>query len=146
MVLLDTNILVYASNKSSSLFEKAKKIRDSALKGKLDACISLQNLSEFYSVITSSKRVEKPLIPQEAKREVEKYLRCLAIRKLTVKPSTVFSTMKLAEKYNVRKQNIYDAQIVAIMMENKVTRILTRNTDDFSLFREIEAENPFQES
>ena len=143
MVLLDTNILVYASNRSSPLFKKAKEIRDRALKGQLKACISLQNLSEFYSVVTSSKKVKKPLAPQQTKQEIEKYLKCSIIKKLAIKPSTITLTMELAERYNITQQNIYDTQLVATMLENRVRKVVTRNDSDFSVFSEIETENPF---
>lgn len=143
MVLLDTNILVHAADSDSSLFRKAKKIRDKAARGKLNVCISLQNLLEFYSVITSSKRVEKPLTSKQAKEEVEKYLSCSNIKKIKIEQSTVGLTMDLADKYCIKKQNIYDTQLVATMLENSVTKIITRNVDDFSVFKEIEEENPF---
>ena len=87
MVLLDTNILVYAADEDSSVFSKAKEIRDKVVDGKLEACISLQNLAEFYSAITSSKQVEKPLAPKRAREEVEKYLACQTVKKLEIKQS-----------------------------------------------------------
>jgi hypothetical protein len=33
---------------------------------KFDACLSHQNLLEFFSVVTSPKRVERPVSPEEA--------------------------------------------------------------------------------
>ena len=41
------------------------------------------------------------------------------------------------------KQKIYDTQIVATMLENGIAKILTRNLRDFSVFKEIEKEDPF---
>ncbi len=101
MVLLDTNILVYAADVDSPFFVKAKEIRDKGVNGELEVSISLQNISEFYSVITSSKRVQKPLTSIQAKIEVEKYLSCPTIKKLEIKPSTITLTMHLAENYNI---------------------------------------------
>ena len=143
MVLLHTNILVHAADLDSPFFRKAKEIRDKAANGELIACISLQNLSEFYSVITNPSQVEKPLTPSQAKEEVEKYLASENIKKLEIKQTTISATVALAEKYNVAKQNIYDTQIVATMIENGIVKIITRNNDDFAAFEEIEAENPF---
>lgn len=142
MVLLDTNILVYAADEENAVFTKAKEIRDKAVSGELEACVSLQNLTEFYSAITSSKQVEKPLTPKEAKGEVVKYLSCPYLKKVDVKSSTISLLMDLAEKYAITKQSIYDTQLVATMIENDISKILTRNVDDFSIFTEIESENP----
>lgn len=55
MVLLDTNILVYAQDSESSFFKEAKEIVDKARRGELEACISLQNLSEFYAIVANPK-------------------------------------------------------------------------------------------
>lgn len=143
MILLDTNILVYAANKDSDVFQAAKDIRNKAVSGNIDACISLQNLAEFYSVITDSKRVLNPLGTQQAKEEVEKYLVCTQIKKIEVKQSTINLAIELARKYNIVSQDYFDAQLVAAMVENNVQKILTRNAADFNAFVEIEKENPF---
>ncbi|PIV39180.1 MAG: hypothetical protein COS29_04010, partial [Candidatus Omnitrophica bacterium CG02_land_8_20_14_3_00__42_8] len=144
MVLLDTNILVYAADVDSEVFVKAKEIRDKAVNGELEACVSLQNLAEFYSAVTSSKQVEKPLTPREAKGEVIKYILCPMLKKVDVKSSTISLAMDLAEKYGITKQNIYDTQLVATMIENNITKIFARNVGDFSIFTEIESENPLE--
>lgn len=114
-----------------------------AAKGDLEACISLQNLSEFYAVATNPKHVQNPLTPQEAKQDIEEYLSCSNIKKLSVKESTFRSTIELAEKHGLTKQHIYDTQLVATMLENGIRKIITRNADDFSVFSEIEVEDPF---
>lgn len=142
-MLLDTNILVYARDKDSPFHKKAKDIIHKAIKGELEACISLQNLIEFYAVVTNPKQVQNPLTPQEAKEDIEEYLSYINIKKLSIKESTVRLAIELAEKHRIAKQHIYDTQLVATMIENEVKKILTVNTDDFSIFSEIEAENPF---
>ena len=144
MVHLDTNILVYAADINSPLFATAKKIRDEARNGKLDACISLQNLAEFYSVVTNPSQVGQPIASTAAKEEVEKYLVCSTIRKLEISLSTLNSAIQLAEKYKVTKQYFYDTRLVATMLEHNVTKILTLNIRDFVTFREIQSENPFK--
>lgn len=144
MVLLDTNILVYARDVYNPWFEKAKGIVDRAAKAELEACISLQNLLEFYAVVTSPKRVQNPLTPQEAKEDIEEYVSCPNIKKLKIEETTIRLGIELAEKHSLTRQNIYDAQLVATMLENRVTKILTANVNDFSPFGEIEVEDPFE--
>ncbi len=142
MVLLDTNILVHAADSDSPLFAKAKDIRDKAINGEIEACISLQNLAEFYSVVTNSNQVEKPLTSSQAKEEVLKYILNPRLKKVEIKQSTISIAMQLAETHGITKQKFYYTQLVATMIENGVSKILTRNTDDFSVFAEIESENP----
>jgi len=143
MVLLDTNVLVYARASDSHLFKKAKAILDRAIAGNLDTCISLQNLWEFYAVVTDLKRVTNPLSPRQARQDIRQYLSCQNIEKLVVRESTIVLALKLAKKYSIRKQNIYDTQLVATMVENGIGKILTSNVKHFSTYGEIQAENPF---
>lgn len=140
---MDTNILVYARDSESPFFKKAKEIVDKAIRGELEACISLQNLIEFYAVVTNPKQVQNPITPREARKDVEEYLSYSNIKKLSVTESTVRLAMELAEKYSIPKQHIYDTQLVATMIENGIKEVFTVNTDDFSVFSEIEAKNPF---
>lgn len=144
-VMLDTNILVYATNEDSPFFAKAKTLRDQALSGVILACISPQVLSEFYSIVTSPKRVAKPLTPKEARESVEDYLLAKSILKLPLRESATKRMVELAEKYQIKEQNIYDAQLVATMLDHGVVRIFTANVKDFAAFKEIEAVNPLED-
>jgi len=144
MVLLDTNVLVHARASDSPLFKKARAVLDRAIAGNLDTCISLQNLWEFYAVVTDLKRVSNPLSPQQARQDIRQYLSCQNIEKLVVRESTIVLALKLAKKYSIRKQNIYDTQLVATMVENGIGKILTDNVKHFSIYGEIQVENPFE--
>ena len=57
IALLDTNILVYAADKSSLFYEASLLLREKGLKGELSFCICPQTLIEFFAIITDSKRV-----------------------------------------------------------------------------------------
>jgi len=64
-ILLDTMILCYIHDWSSPNHAKASLIIKASINGLIKACLSHQNLSEFYSVMTG-RRVKKPLTPAEA--------------------------------------------------------------------------------
>lgn len=74
MILLDTNLLVYARNIDSPFHKKAREIRDKAVNGVLKAAVATQSLSEFLAVVTSPKRVQNPMSSEEAAKEVQNYL------------------------------------------------------------------------
>ena len=63
LALLDTNILVYATQEDSPQHAQAKSLRDRALTGEISACISPQVLSEFFVTITRADRraVQHPI-------------------------------------------------------------------------------------
>ena len=46
----------------------------------------------------------------------------------------------LIQRYQVRGKAIHDANIVAVMLVNGVTRLMTYNSDDFRRFQEIAIE------
>ncbi len=142
MVLLDTNILVYAANKDSEFHKIAVKARDQVINGELQGCVSLQNLVEFYSIITSSKRIENPLTPEVSLREISKYVKSENILKVGFSETALNILSELARKYKVVAQDIYDLKIVATMIANQVDTIVTVNERDFIKYSEIKVINP----
>ena len=125
MILLDTNILVYATNTACEFHKIASKIRDDVITGEIKGCISLQNIAEFYSVITSQKRVQKPLSSEEAIEEIKKYTQAEKLLKIHFNNRTINILCNLATKYKVKAQSIYDLKIVATMLANGVSKIFT---------------------
>jgi len=136
--LIDSNILVYAYDYSDEIKnEKARKLLEECWTGKTEFAICLQNLSEFYIVIT--KKVKNPLEKKEAKEIVEEFIEFKNWKKLTQKESTLIKAMEIADKYNV---GYYDALIAATMLENNLTRIYTEDVKDFNKIKELEVINP----
>lgn len=142
-VLLDTNVLVYATNEDSPFFPRARELLDQALAGDLEAAITPQILAEYYAVITDPRRLDQPLTPQEARQQVEALLGAGTIRLLPLKESTSRQMVELAVRHEIRAQEIYDTQVVATMLDHEVPVILTANEPDFQRFDEIEVRNPF---
>jgi len=140
--LIDTNILVYAYNKSSQFHHKALEIIENALNRNIVAAISDKNLFEFFVIITDGKRVEKP-ISVDGAIEVIDFLINSNIRIIYSSSFTLLKTFELAKYYKIAKQKLFDIVIVAIMIENKIQTILTANEKDFRNFKEIKTVNPF---
>ena len=139
---LDTNILVYAADTTSPFHGACKKLREQGMTGNISLCISPQVLFEFFAVITNSKRVTQPIKPQEAIKEMTKYLRAAHIIKIYPKSTVIEKTIELCQKHNTKSQEIFDVQIVATMLSNGITNIYTYDTSHFSRFEEIEVLTP----
>lgn len=142
MFLIDTNILVYAANTNSEFYPTASKIREKVISGEIEGCVCLQNLIEFYSVITSSKRVQYPLSPEIASEEIRKYLEAEKLSKFYFSIGALQILENLIRKYRVIAQDIYDLKIVAVMLVNEVTDIITFDDGDFSKYDEIKVCEP----
>ncbi|MBI4652318.1 PIN domain-containing protein [Candidatus Desantisbacteria bacterium] len=135
---LDTNILVYAADTSSPFHSPSKKLRDRGIKGNLAICISPQVLCEFFTVVTDPKKVTNPKTSEEALKEITKYIETDKFFKIFFTKESLKKTVELVEKYKIKKQEIFDIQIVATMLSNNITKIYTYNTEHFSKFKEIE--------
>jgi toxin-antitoxin system PIN domain toxin len=138
IALLDTNVLVYAADETSPFYNRSRDLMDRGLSGQTLLCVCPQVLIEFFAIITDSRRVENPREPEEAVEEIEKYLLSKNILKIYPKEDTLQRTMILVKKYNLKRQRVFDAQLVATMLSNGIEQIYTFNQEDFSKFDEIE--------
>lgn len=142
MILIDTNILVFAHNKQSPHHPKANQLLKNALKLEFVGCLTHQNLLEFFSVITNPKRVEKPLELSTAISVMEAYWESSKIVKICPTPKTFSKTLQFSKKHGLAKAEIFDCYLAATMFENGVLEIYTENVSHFAKYPEIKASNP----
>jgi uncharacterized protein len=141
--LVDTNILVYAADTSSSFHEPSRQLRDRGFRGEIPLVVTPQVLMEFFAVITSPRRVTTPRSPEEARAEVEKYARAANILKMYPDSTALEQTLDLMQQHpQVTRQDIFDLFLVATMMANGVTRIYTFNQQHFTRFAGVEVLTP----
>jgi predicted nucleic acid-binding protein len=138
IALLDSNILIYAHQSLSKFHQPSKSLRDRAMAGEIQICICPQVLMEFYAVITNSKRVTNPILPEDAMNEVVKYFQSKQILKIYSREDLLLKIIDLARKYKVEKHEIFDLQIVATMLSNGISKLYTYNYDHFARFTELE--------
>jgi len=101
--LIDSNILVYAYNEDSPYHQKAAEIRDKAVLGEIPCCLTPQNLYEFFSIITDSRKINNPLPTEKAINELEKYYSS-KISMIYPLETTPLKVMELAYKYQIKRQ------------------------------------------
>lgn len=141
--LIDTYILVYAYNKDSELHTKSLSILQDALDGKITAYLADKNLYEFYAIITDIKRVEKPVTTEDAIKVIELLMNSkIEILYTTFKTLTILT--EILRKFKIIEQKIFDYVLVALVIENNINTILTRNEKDFENIKEINVLNPFE--
>lgn len=142
LILLDTNILVYADQAEDDHHEAAKMVRDRGLRGEIAVCISPQVLTEFFAVVTNPRRVTVPRTPAAAMAEVEQYIKSRHIQKIYPGPGVLDHLQTLFRTHSVSGPAIFDLYLIATMLENGVTTLYTFNTDDFTPYAEIEVLTP----
>jgi uncharacterized protein len=141
--LVDTNVLVYAADTASSFHEPSRQLRDRGFRGEIPLVVTPQVLMEFFAVITSHRRVTTPRSPEEARAEVEKYVRAVNIVKIYPDHTALERTIELLQHHpQVARQEIFDLFLVATMLASGVTRIYTYNQQHFTRFAGIEVLTP----
>ena len=123
--LIDTNILVYAYDESEGKkHEICKRLIDECWRLREKYSISIQNLSEFYVVIT--KKIENPVPMEMAKGIIEDIIEFQNWILMDYDPRTILSAIELNMVYKV---HYWDALIAATMRENEIFRIYTEDGD-----------------
>lgn len=138
--LIDSNILVYSIDRSEEeKHERAKKLFNELLEDE-KLFLSVQNLTEFYSV--STRKIEDKLDHEEAMRMINnlKNIKEVEIDNLNI--NNLSKGAKIAEQ---NQTDYWDSLIAAVMKENNVEKIYTENTKDFENIPSIEPENPFKQ-
>lgn len=136
--LIDTNILVYAYDRSER--EKHPLCRELIKRcwtTEAKHAISIQNLSEFFVIITS--KIENPVSVETAEKRVERIIEFSNWVKIKPEIHTISPAIRLCKRYKV---HYFDALLAATMKENGVFRIYTENEVDFSKIPWLVVENP----
>ena len=136
--LIDSNILVYSYDAS----EPKKQNICSALIKKCwtqeeSYAIALQNLSEFYVVVT--KKIENPIPKDIAKKIINDIIEFDNWQVLGLNEKSLITAIELSTKYNI---HYWDALLCATMKQNRITNIYTENIKDFGKIPWITAVNP----
>jgi predicted nucleic acid-binding protein len=141
-VLVDTNVLIYATLAGDSRHAVAREVLALRHRPEVELFISVQNLTEMYPNLTGPKN-QPPDSPEVAR---EKILSLSGLRGLTVLPLTLETTrhaLDLCVDGGVTRQNYFDRQLAALMIREAISTILTENISDYSGVHGIKAINPF---
>ncbi len=126
-LLIDTNVWLYSMDKSSIYHQSAKSI---LINPNHNLFITSKNISEFFAV-TSKKRID----PQTC---LDSYNDIKTISKIlfpTENSLSIFET--LIQQYQPKGNQVFDIEIVSIMLENGIDHIATFNQKDFINLTEI---------
>ena len=136
--LIDTNILVYSYDASepkkqhicSDLIKKCWMQEESY-------AIALQNLSEFYVVVT--KKIEHPVSKDIVKKIINDIIEFDHWQVLGINDKSLITAIDLSTKYQI---HYWDALLCAAMKQNRITNMYTENIKDFGKIPWITAVNP----
>ena len=142
MVLLDTNVLVYALDEECPHHDRSRVVVERAANGEGGYCISSQTLSEFFAVVTNPRRVKKPRSATEAVDAIETFLARPGITVLSVQPEVTTRWLALIRQAPVTGATVFDVQLAATALEAGVSKVCTFNAADFLRIKGIEVITP----
>ncbi|MGB2726936.1 MAG: PIN domain-containing protein [Halobacteriota archaeon] len=123
--LIDTNILVYAYDESEGKrHEICKRLIDECWRLGEKYSIAIQNLSEFYVVIT--KKIEYPVPMETAKELIGDIIEFQNWVVIDYNAHTIPSAIEINIAYGV---HYWDALLAATMRENNIFSIYTEDGD-----------------
>jgi predicted nucleic acid-binding protein len=136
-VLVDSNILIYALNRSSPKYNGAREFIE---KYHNSVYIAHQNIWETLRIVTHPTYIKSQ--GKIKANLAEKFVNQLNV--ISPLNSTYFLTIDLIKKYNVSLNSIFDSYLVATMLTHNIDTIVTDNERDFGEFQEIKVYNPFK--
>lgn len=142
LAMLDTNVLIYAYYEDAPQYPAAFPLLHRAQEAGASLCLSRQVLAEFYAVITNPRRVSAPFTIDEALAEIEKLRALPGLTLLPIPLDVVDRWVALLREHPVAGRQVFDAQLVATMLGNSVTRLYTFNRTDFEHYPGIEVLTP----
>lgn len=137
LILIDSNILVYAINNSSPKNRTAQSFLQSNIEV---LALAHQNILESLRVLTHNK-FPHPMPAEEAERAISDVARVCRI--ITPDRLTYQILLDLLKKYKLAGDKIFDAYLAATAVANGINTIATDNTKDFDIIEEVSTLNPF---
>lgn len=134
---IDTNILVYANDRSDKArHERAKRIIIENIR-KGNAAVSTQVLSEFY--VTVTQKIEVKLSPEIARKEI------MLLRSIEIVEIDYGSILKAIQISNQQRLSYWDALIMASALKSMCTSIYTEDMNHGQTVEGVRILNPFIE-
>ncbi|MEI6791476.1 MAG: PIN domain-containing protein [Myxococcaceae bacterium] len=126
MIVLDTNLLIYAHRSETKENLSAQQAIENALEQNRCA-VALSSVTEFWSVVTNALPGKRTSTPEEAGNFINQLVQDAPLSILTPTIGFHQRLMELAKRLNICGVGIFDLQIALLALENKATEIWTHD-------------------
>jgi hypothetical protein len=140
VILVDTNLLIYAHVKSFLQHERARIWLDGHLGGTASVGLSWPSLLAFIRLVTNPRVFERPESVEKAWKQIEEWLDCspVWIPQPTERHREVLGPLLVNQ--GLRANLVPDAHLAALAIEHGLT--LCSTDGDFGRFPGLRWENP----
>ena len=143
-MLLDANILLYATDIESPYHERSRRWLEGALNGSRRVAIPWGSISAFLRISTNPRSMENPLTPKEAWSVVEAWLAADPVWTPNPGPSHASILGELITRMDLRGNLVSDAAVAALCIEYGLDVVSADS--DFARFSELKWVNPLIEN
>jgi toxin-antitoxin system PIN domain toxin len=141
-VTSDANVLLYASDETSSYHSRARAWLDWIASGDELVYLFWPTVMAYLRVATHPAIFERPLPPADAVANIEALLALPQVQTVGERDRFWATFRRFAGEADARGNLVPDAHLVALMVENGVRTIWTHDRD-YRRFSGIETRDPF---
>lgn len=141
-VLVDTNVLIYATLAADARHKRAREVLALRHRPAIELFISVQNLAEMYPNLTGPKN-QPPDSPTLARDKIRSLSRLRGLKVLPLTLESIHHALDLCVEGGITRQHYFDRQLAALMLRENIPVILTENARDFMGIDGITPLNPF---
>lgn len=135
-ILIDTNVLVYAYDRSEPVKQQQAFMILSVLASTQTGVISTQILSEFF--VTVTRKIKPPLSVADAYARLESYIQSWPVIELS--GMVVLEAARGVRDYQF---SFWDAQVWAVARLHQIPLILSEDFNTGATIEGVHIENPF---
>lgn len=132
---VDTNVLIYASQKRSPFHARAVTQLEQARRDGAALWISRQVQREYIAATTRPQPGQAPLTMAQATADVEEFERDFNVAEDG--PEVFAKLLELLTHVPVAGKRVHDTNLVATMLTHGIMRLLTFNAGDFRRFNSL---------
>jgi uncharacterized protein len=142
MILVDSNLLLYAHDSLSEFHAGARQWWDAQLSGTDPVCLSWPVVTAFIRIGTNARLQRRPMTLQEAIDRIESWLSQPCVRVVSPTEHHWDILRGVLRESNAIGNLVYDAHLAALALEHNCE--LNSSDQDFSRFRGLKWRNPLR--
>lgn len=144
MIVVDVNLLLYATFATFTQHDAARAWFEKALNGREQVLLPGVSVFGFVRIASNPRVFEKPLRAEEALGAVEAWLAQPHVHFLVPGPSHLEIAFRLLRELGSARNLTTDVQLAAHAIENQA--LLCSNDSDFGRFQGLRWQNPLLET
>ena len=98
--------------------------------------------TEFLHIVTDGRRFNPPMTQTVALDWIEGFLTLPEVKTVEANEASLRLTLQWMRQFQLGRKRILDTHLAAILYTHGITRLLTSNPGDFSIFQVLETVTP----